>query len=233
LTSYPDLFTALAAPFEDWEIRERKAEKEGSRMLAYVTSQAVKNRLDQVLGPEGWEPAFVVHPDGVECRLTVTLPDGSKLTKSDAGTGRDLKAAYSDALKRAAEMFGVGRYLRKMGVPPFARSAFGEPESAPAPLPRPAPRALLPPPSDVNGHPEANGNGQSIGHRNAEPRTGRALFAFVKEMEQTHEVGLLKYMSHWAKLQDFPGRMVDWDVQQVKLGVAEIRRKLEHIGAAT
>jgi hypothetical protein len=63
------------------------------------------------------------------------------------------------------------------------------------------------------------------------PRSGRALFAWTKDQEQRHEVGLLKYLNSWAKLQDFPGRMVEWDAEQVSLGHAEATRKLQSIAA--
>jgi hypothetical protein len=33
----------------------------------------------------------------------------------------------------------------------------------------------------------------------------------------------------WAKLQDYPGRMVDWDAEQVRLAHAEACRKLQAI----
>jgi len=45
-------------------------------------------------------------------------------------------------------------------------------------------------------------------------------------MESKQGVGLLKYLNGWAKLQDFPGRMVDWDDDQVRLAYAEAVRKL-------
>ena len=50
-----------------------------------------------------------------------------------------------------------------------------------------------------------------------------------KEQEQRHEVGLLKYLNGWAKLQEFPGRMVDWDAEQVNQAYAEAVRKLQSI----
>jgi len=45
----------------------------------------------------------------VKCRLTVL-----GVTKEDVGEGGTLKAAFSDALKRAAVKFGVGRHLYEM-----------------------------------------------------------------------------------------------------------------------
>jgi hypothetical protein len=64
---------------------------------------------------------------------------------------------------------------------------------------------------------------------NSTPRTGRALFAWTKEQEQRHEVDLLKYLNRWGKLQEYPGRMVDWDGEQVALAFAEASRKIEAI----
>src|SRR5262249_35079701 len=61
------------------------------------------------------------------------------------------------------------------------------------------------------------------------PRSGKALFAWTKEQEQRYEVGLLKYLNSWAKLQEFPNRMVDWDPDQVSLAYAEPCRKLQSI----
>jgi len=45
------------------------------------------------------------------------------------------------------------------------------------------------------------------------PTWPSSLFAWTKEQEQRYSVGLLKYLNGWAKLQEFPGRMVDWDLE--------------------
>ena len=39
----------------------------------------------------------------------------------------------------------------------------------------------------------------------------------------------MKYLNQWAKLQDFPGRMIDWDADQVSLAYQEASRKLQAI----
>ena len=56
------------------------------------------------------------------------------------------------------------------------------------------------------------------------PRTGRALFAWTKEQDGKFEYGLLKHLNAWAKSQEFPPRMVDWDAEQVSRAHAEARR---------
>jgi hypothetical protein len=233
MTQYPDLFAALAAPFEAQEVRLRT---QGSKQVQYITARTAMNRLDNVLGPENWWDEYLPGENSVLCRLTIRLPFPDApdryqlLTKADAGgyagmpdQGDDDKSGFSDAFKRAAVKFGVGRYLYRDGVPTFARAAEekadGPPKAAPAPGP-PKPDGL---PSQARP-PYPNGGEKP-------PRSGRALFAWTKEQEQRHEVGLLKYLNSWARLQEFPARMVDWDAEKVALAHAEAVRKLQSISA--
>ncbi len=127
MTQHRDLFAALAAPFDSDEVKLRS---QSGRQLHYVTARTVMNRLDDVLGPENWWDDFVPLEHSVICRLTIRLPDGTTLTKSDAGgyagmadPGDDDKSGFADAFKRAAVKFGVGRYLYRDGIPRFAREA--------------------------------------------------------------------------------------------------------------
>jgi hypothetical protein len=70
----------------------------------------------------------------------------------------------------------------------------------------------------------------SSGERSASvPRTGKALYAWTKDIELRHEVGMLKYLNGWGKLQDYPARMVDWDDAQVAAAYAEGTRKLASV----
>lgn len=123
MTRLPELFARLAAPFEGADVRARK---QGGRELIYITARTAMNRLDSVLGPENWWDEYVPGENSVICKLTVRLPDGSTLTKSDAGgyagmadQGDDDKSGFSDAFKRAAVKFGVGRHLYGDGAADF------------------------------------------------------------------------------------------------------------------
>jgi len=201
MTKFPDLFAALAAPFENHEVKLRSAP--GGRQLHYITARTAMNRLDSVLGPENWWDEYTPLENSVVCKLTVRLPDGSTVTKCDAGgyagmadSGDDDKSGFSDAFKRAAAKFGVARYLYRDGVPSFVR------EREPGVEKLPAEPAAAPEPQGRAEAPAARSNGSP-------PRSGKALFAWTKEQEQRHEVGLLKYLNGWAKLQEFPGRMID------------------------
>ena len=99
MTQFPDLFAALAAPFEPQEVRVRS---QAGRQLHYITARTAMNRLDDVLGPENWWDDFTPGENSVLCRLTLRLPDGQTITKADAGgyagmpdSGDDDKSGFS------------------------------------------------------------------------------------------------------------------------------------------
>jgi len=114
---------ALAAPFDPREVKFKPAVVNGNRALAlaYVDARVIQDRLDDVLGVAGWQDEYECLPDGsVVCRLRLRLGD-EWITKMDVGgpseqpdEGDRRKAAFSDALKRAAVKFGVGRYLYRL-----------------------------------------------------------------------------------------------------------------------
>jgi hypothetical protein len=115
-----DTARLLAEPFNPAEVHFKPQVVSGNRALAiaYIDARAVMDRLDEVAGVGGWSDAYDTLPDGsVVCRLSVRIGKewvtkvdvGSPSDQKDAGDKR--KAAFSDALKRAAVKFGVGRYL--------------------------------------------------------------------------------------------------------------------------
>ncbi|MES2342289.1 MAG: Rad52/Rad22 family DNA repair protein [Pseudomonadota bacterium] len=123
---HPDvdqLLKSLAAPFEATEVKFKPGVISGNRCLAlhYVDARVVQDRLDDVMGPANWQAAFRELPEGsVVCRLSLRL--GSEwVPKEDVGGpseqpdgGDRMKAAFSDALKRAAVQWGIGRYLYRI-----------------------------------------------------------------------------------------------------------------------
>ena len=110
----------LRAPFDpshiEWRIG-RAGEKNGkpwASVLAYLTSRAVMDRLDEVCGPENWKNEYDTGPGGgVICGLSIKV-DGEWVTKWDGAENTDLegvKGGLSGAMKRAAVQWGIGRYL--------------------------------------------------------------------------------------------------------------------------
>jgi hypothetical protein len=117
------LMDSLAAPFDPGAVLFKPAVVTGTRALAiaYVDARAIQDRLDAVLGVDGWQDTYLPLPDGsVVCKLRCRIGD-TWITKSDVGAPSDQpdqgdrrKAAFSDALKRAAVKFGIGRYLYRL-----------------------------------------------------------------------------------------------------------------------
>jgi hypothetical protein len=111
---------ALSASFDPSEVKFKPAVVSGNRALAlpFVDARTIQDRLDDVLGVAGWQDEYDILPDGsVVCKLRLRLGD-EWITKMDVGApseqpdeGDRRKAAFSDALKRAAVKFGVGRFL--------------------------------------------------------------------------------------------------------------------------
>jgi hypothetical protein len=167
------LTEALAAPFAVALVMFKPAAVNGNRCLAlaYVDARTIQDRLDEVLGVEGWQDDYEILPDGsVLCRLQLRLGD-EWVTKVDVGGpseqpdgGDRLKAAFSDALKRAAVKFGIGRYLyrlpsqwvdydpkRRQIVQPPALPSFARPAPGAKAAPVPAQSASSPHNLPVNG----------------------------------------------------------------------------------
>jgi len=122
-TDLAALAAALARPFDPSEIHWKPQTVSGHRALvvAFVDARLIQDRLDEVVGVMGWQDHYEPLPDGsVVCRLQIRVGD-EWITKQDVGgpseqpdEGDRRKAAFSDALKRAAVKFGIGRYLYRL-----------------------------------------------------------------------------------------------------------------------
>jgi hypothetical protein len=143
---------ALSAPFEAREVKFKPQIVKNNRALAmaYVDARLIQDRLDSVLGVENWQDKYEILADGsVMCRLRLKLGN-CWITKSDVGSpseqpdsGDRLKAAFSDALKRAAVKFGIGRYLYRLTAQwvdydPIKKQLIQLPELPAAATPKPA-----------------------------------------------------------------------------------------------
>jgi hypothetical protein len=120
-----ELLRALAAPFaaEDvsWRVGHTKADKSSGLALAYIDARAVADRLDEVCGL-GWRCTYpTVVRSAVEGRrgsvvvCAVGIRVGDEWIERCDGAGDTAveaeKGSLSDAFKRAAARWGVGRYL--------------------------------------------------------------------------------------------------------------------------
>lgn len=134
-----DIFTRLAEPFDpslvSWRVgstnkrkfEAQQAKERKGQVFAYIDARDVMNRLDEVVGPPHWQARYVPMPNGTTCceigiRCERPIAGDEWIWKANgAGATGDVdneneremaeKGGYSDALKRAAVLWGVGRYL--------------------------------------------------------------------------------------------------------------------------
>ncbi len=113
------MLQALKNPFEPRFVKCRvgatSKDKKKGIALFYIDSREVQKRLDDICGIDGWQSKFYPSDKGIVCELSIRMPDGTWITKSDGGVYTEkvtpFKGGCSDAFKRAAVQFGVGRYL--------------------------------------------------------------------------------------------------------------------------
>ena len=119
----------LSLPFPraaiHWRVQGKPFERDGKHSamaLAYLDARDVMNRLDDVCGPDRWQSHFEETAKGrVICKLSIDASgNGDWVTKSDGAGDTDVegeKGGISDALKRAAVSWGIGRYLYRLESP--------------------------------------------------------------------------------------------------------------------
>jgi len=138
-------FAALAAPFPkdavSWRAQSISKKDDGSYSalaLAYIDARDVMNRLDDVCGVAGWQCKYshangkTVCDIGIKC--LIDLVSHEWIWKADGAGDSDIEAekgALSDAFKRAAVRWGIGRYLYSLDavwVPCKAKEWNGKPQ---------------------------------------------------------------------------------------------------------
>lgn len=113
-----ELRKKLSAPMPyKWRVQSAKYGK--ATCVAYVDARDVMNRLDDVLGINGWQDSYEEHKGNLFCTISIKTGDNVWVKRSDCGVESNMEAQKgeaSDAFKRAAVKFGVGRFLYDLGV---------------------------------------------------------------------------------------------------------------------
>jgi hypothetical protein len=91
------------------KINHFNKDKTKAMLILYLQHTDVYARIEEI--DPAWScsagaPLFVDKIIAVPMKLTV-----KGITRENIGEGEDYKSAYSDAIKRAAMLFGIGRYL--------------------------------------------------------------------------------------------------------------------------
>jgi hypothetical protein len=125
-----EIFDQLSAPFAtaliSWRVgpTNERYRKEGDQLkgqpLCYIDARTVMDRLDSVVGIENWQNHYTpATGTGIVCNLGICIED-EWIWKADGAGATDMEAekgALSDAFKRAAVRFGIGRYLYDLKAP--------------------------------------------------------------------------------------------------------------------
>lgn len=119
--------SGLSAPFEHDDIGwvpvyghpKNEKIKEWVIVAPFVDARAIQDRLDAVVGPDAWRVSYSEAPaGGVMCCLEILTQNGW-VAKHDAAENTQVEAVkggLSSAFKRAATVWGIGRYLYSVGT---------------------------------------------------------------------------------------------------------------------
>jgi hypothetical protein len=119
-----DQMTRLAAPFPpeliSWRVGSTTQDKTKGMALAYISARDVMNRLDEVVGPHNWQDRYPHAGAKTVCEIDIWCEGRGWVTKADGAGDTDVekeKGSLSDAFKRAAVRWGIGRYLYDLPSP--------------------------------------------------------------------------------------------------------------------
>jgi len=115
-----DIIQLLGAPFPFEEVEAKiqvnSGDKKSGLAVFYLDSRAIQNRLDKAVGALNWSNSFSTWQENAQiCGISiynqsigewVTKHDGADNSKIEA-----IKGGLTDAFKRAAVLWGIGRYL--------------------------------------------------------------------------------------------------------------------------
>jgi hypothetical protein len=125
-----ELYDALCAPFPShyisWRVgpTNEKWRKEGEvlkgQALCYIDARCVMDRLDAVCSFENWQCTYTPGVGtSIVCNVGIRIAN-EWVWKADGAGASDMepeKGTLSDAFKRAAVRWGVGRYLYDLKTP--------------------------------------------------------------------------------------------------------------------
>lgn len=132
------IISGLKEPFAaediEWKTQYSNNDKTKGFAVPYVRAKAIQDRLDSIIGPENWRNEYilwreektkpsgdkqtVVHKESQLCGIGIYHEGRNEwVTKYDGAENTDIEAikgGLTDAFKRAAVLWGIGRYLRDM-----------------------------------------------------------------------------------------------------------------------
>lgn len=123
-----EIMVKLKDPFDpfdiEWRVQSAGETKHGKLwaiVVPYVDNRAIQERLDDVCGVDGWYNQYQYPTEkSVICGISIKFQDGQNtnwITKWDGAEETAIEAVkggLSNAMKRTAVQWGIGRYLYKL-----------------------------------------------------------------------------------------------------------------------
>lgn len=96
-----------------WRVQSFSKNKPSAQCVAYIDARDVMDMLDNVVGPENWQDDYKLIDGKLLAGIGIKCGD-EWVWKWDTGTESNMEAEkgqMSDAFKRAAVKWGIGRFL--------------------------------------------------------------------------------------------------------------------------
>ena len=109
-----------------WRVQSFSKFKPQGQCVAYIDARDVQKRLDEVCGKENWQTLYYEVGSMLFCKIGINITGKGDnnlhsewVWKSDTGSESNIekeKGHSSDAFKRAAVLWGIGRFLYDMKI---------------------------------------------------------------------------------------------------------------------
>lgn len=118
-----EILKELKSPFPyediDWKVQITNKDKARGMAVPYLDSRAIQKRLDDAVGAMNWTNEFMLWQNKSQiCGIGLYDAErGAWVMKYDGAENTDIepvKGGLSDSFKRAAVLWGIGRYLYDM-----------------------------------------------------------------------------------------------------------------------
>ena len=102
-----------------WKIQSFNKAGTKAQCVAYIDARDVMDILDEVIGGYNWQDSYEFVGDKLICGIGIRHPEDAWVWKYDTGVEADFekeKSQFSDAFKRAAVKWGIGRFLYDLDI---------------------------------------------------------------------------------------------------------------------
>jgi len=103
-----------------WKVQSFNFDKTKGSCVAYIDARDVMDLLDRAVGFDNWQDKYYEVNGQIMCSLGLRIAqNGEFIWKSDTGSAGDIeaeKSIISDAFKRAAVKWGIGRFLYDLKI---------------------------------------------------------------------------------------------------------------------